>query len=90
MIQAKFSFVLWPFSMKVLWAPLVDSLFIRKLGRRKSWLIPVQYSLGVYNYYLIAFKPDVNYITFNFIFSLSVFNLCHMCNNTLTFTVNNF
>lgn len=45
-LQAIFSFAVWPFSMKLLWAPLVDSLFIRKLGRRKSWLIPVQYALG--------------------------------------------
>jgi len=45
-LQAKFSLAVWPFSMKLLWAPLVDSLFLRKLGRRKSWLIPVQYSLG--------------------------------------------
>ncbi|XP_029343305.1 acetyl-coenzyme A transporter 1 isoform X2 [Acyrthosiphon pisum] len=44
--QAKFSLAVWPFSLKLLWAPLVDSLFIRKLGRRKSWLIPVQYFLA--------------------------------------------
>ncbi|KAE9541831.1 hypothetical protein AGLY_003822 [Aphis glycines] len=46
--QAKFSLAVWPFSLKILWAPLVDSLFIRKLGRRKSWLIPVQYFLGIF------------------------------------------
>uniref|UniRef100_A0A2S2PG45 Acetyl-coenzyme A transporter 1 n=1 Tax=Schizaphis graminum TaxID=13262 RepID=A0A2S2PG45_SCHGA len=46
--QAKFSLAVWPFSLKLLWAPLVDSLFIRKLGRRKSWLIPVQYFLGIF------------------------------------------
>lgn len=32
--QAFFSFVFWPFSLKLLWAPLVDSLYVRRFGRR--------------------------------------------------------
>lgn len=36
-----------PFSLKLLWAPLVDSVFIKSIGRRKSWLIPVQFLTGV-------------------------------------------
>jgi len=40
--QAIFSFCSWPFSMKLLWAPLVDSIYHPKYGRRKSWLIPIQ------------------------------------------------
>lgn len=32
--QAFFSFVFWPFSLKLLWAPLVDSLYFRRFGRR--------------------------------------------------------
>ena len=42
--QATFSISSYPFSMKVLWAPLVDSIFWSKFGKRKSWLVPVQYS----------------------------------------------
>ena len=45
--QAMFSLVSWPFSIKLLWAPVVDSLYSRSFGRRKSWLIPVQYSIGL-------------------------------------------
>merc|ERR1712165_337133 len=30
--QAKFSFSSYPFSMKLLWAPIVDSLFIKRFG----------------------------------------------------------
>lgn len=37
-----FSFVSWPFSLKILWAPIVDSVFIRSVGLRRTWLIPVQ------------------------------------------------
>ncbi|KAE9538631.1 hypothetical protein AGLY_005730 [Aphis glycines] len=44
--QALFSLVAWPFSLKLLWAPLVDALYMQKLGRRKSWLVPVQYLMG--------------------------------------------
>lgn len=32
--QAFFSFVFWPFSLKLLWAPLVDSLYVSRFGRR--------------------------------------------------------
>lgn len=45
--QALFSFVTWPFSMKLLWAPIVDSFFNPRFGRRKSWLVPTQYAIGM-------------------------------------------
>ncbi|VVC36429.1 Major facilitator superfamily domain,Acetyl-coenzyme A transporter 1 [Cinara cedri] len=44
--QALLSFTNLPFSFKLLLAPLVDAIYVQKLGRRKSWLIPVQYILG--------------------------------------------
>nr|XP_008197242.1 PREDICTED: acetyl-coenzyme A transporter 1 [Tribolium castaneum]XP_971594.2 PREDICTED: acetyl-coenzyme A transporter 1 [Tribolium castaneum] len=46
--QAEFSFVTWPFSLKLLWAPLVDSIFSTRVGRRKTWLIPTQYLIGAF------------------------------------------
>lgn len=45
--QAIFSFVYWPFSVKLLWAPLVDSIYSTWFGRRKTWLIPIQYVIGL-------------------------------------------
>jgi PAT family acetyl-CoA transporter-like MFS transporter 1 len=45
--QATFSFAFWPFSLKLLWAPVVDSLYFKKFGRRKTWLIPIQYLIGI-------------------------------------------
>ncbi|XP_064880300.1 LOW QUALITY PROTEIN: acetyl-coenzyme A transporter 1-like [Oncorhynchus nerka] len=50
--QAFFSFVFWPFSLKLLWAPLVDALYLTWFGRRKSWLVPTQYLLGLFMLYL--------------------------------------
>ncbi|KAK7152302.1 hypothetical protein R3I94_008587 [Phoxinus phoxinus] len=55
--QAYFSFVFWPFSLKLLWAPLVDSLYLKRFGRRKSWLVPTQYLLGLFMLYL-SFAVD--------------------------------
>ncbi|XP_021251199.1 acetyl-coenzyme A transporter 1 [Numida meleagris] len=50
--QAFFSFVFWPFSLKLLWAPLVDAVYLPRFGRRKSWLVPTQYVLGLFMIYL--------------------------------------
>ncbi|CAF2995276.1 unnamed protein product [Rotaria socialis] len=44
--QALFSFAFWPFSLKLLWAPIVDALYLKRFGRRKTWLIPIQYIIG--------------------------------------------
>ena len=50
--QAIFSFVHWPYSVKLLWAPIVDSVYWRWFGRRKSWLVPMQYISGLFMLYL--------------------------------------
>ena len=47
--QAKFNFVFYPFSMKLIWAPIVDSCFLARFGRRKSWLVPAQCGIGEYS-----------------------------------------
>ena len=46
--QGTFSLAFWPFSMKLLWAPIVDVMYFKKYGRRKSWLIPLQIMIGAY------------------------------------------
>lgn len=55
--QAMFSFAHWPFSMKLLWAPIVDTQYYSKFGRRKSWLIPIQYLIGIFMLILSNFIP---------------------------------
>lgn len=32
----------YPYSLKLLWSPIVDSCFSARMGRRKSWIVPVQ------------------------------------------------
>eukprot|EP00931_Biecheleriopsis_adriatica_P017957 TRINITY_DN12709_c0_g1_i2.p1 TRINITY_DN12709_c0_g1~~TRINITY_DN12709_c0_g1_i2.p1 ORF type:complete len:504 (+),score=103.70 TRINITY_DN12709_c0_g1_i2:63-1574(+) len=41
-----YSWQSWPFSLKLLWAPLVDVLYIKQIGRRKTWMVPCQLLIG--------------------------------------------
>lgn len=45
--NAIFALCSWPFSLKLLWAPIVDSVYFKRFGRRKSWLVPVQTAAGI-------------------------------------------
>src|SRR5688572_26056234 len=36
-----------PWLLKVLWAPLVDRYGSRRIGRRKSWIVPLQAALAL-------------------------------------------
>lgn len=42
-----FSMATYPYSFKILWSPLVDSFYWPKVGRRRSWIIPVQLVTGI-------------------------------------------
>ncbi|KAL3935374.1 MAG: hypothetical protein SGBAC_009101 [Bacillariaceae sp.] len=44
--NAIFALCSWPFSLKLLWAPVVDAIYFKKIGRRKSWLVPIQLLAG--------------------------------------------
>ncbi|OCF44069.1 hypothetical protein I317_02022 [Kwoniella heveanensis CBS 569] len=44
---AVFALSTWPYSLKLLWSPIVDAWFVPKWGRRKSWIVPVQGIVGV-------------------------------------------
>ncbi|RTG81701.1 MFS transporter, PAT family, solute carrier family 33 (acetyl-CoA transporter), member 1 [Schistosoma bovis] len=46
-LQATFSISAWPHAMKLLWAPIVDSIYVNFIGRRKTWLIITQYAIGI-------------------------------------------
>lgn len=42
-----FSLASYPYSLKLLWSPIVDSIWSPKLGRRKSWILPIQTLSGL-------------------------------------------
>jgi RhtX/FptX family siderophore transporter len=37
-----FSLILFPWVIKFLWAPVVDKHYIARMGKRRSWIIPLQ------------------------------------------------
>lgn len=42
-----FSLASYPYSMKLLWSPIVDAIYSRQIGRRKSWIVPIQATSGL-------------------------------------------
>ncbi|GAA5907279.1 uncharacterized protein JCM6883_001156 [Sporobolomyces salmoneus] len=47
-----FTLCTYPYSLKLLWSPIVDSIFSPKLGRRKSWIVPIQTIVGIMFWWL--------------------------------------
>lgn len=60
--QGTFSFAFYPFSVKLLWAPIVDSVYVKRFGRRKSWIMPVQLLIGIF---MISFASYVQKLAYN-------------------------
>lgn len=56
--QAQLSISRWPYSTKFLFAPIVDSFYSARYGRRKSWIIPMQYIIGGFLITLSYFIDD--------------------------------
>ena len=42
-----FSVASYPYSFKLLWSPIVDSIYSLAFGRRKSWVVPIQLGSSV-------------------------------------------
>ena len=41
------AFILLPWAFKLVWAPLMDTVTLRKMGRRRPWIIAAQMMMGV-------------------------------------------
>ena len=70
--QGTFNFVAYPFSLKVAWAPLIDAVYITRVGRRKTWLVPLQLCIGstllLLSFYLSALIADLQIQSLTWIF----------------------
>lgn len=42
-----FTLASYPYSLKLLWSPIVDAVWSPRLGRRKSWILPIQVFSGL-------------------------------------------
>ncbi|KAI9777901.1 MAG: hypothetical protein M1835_005105 [Candelina submexicana] len=47
-----FSLASYPYSLKLLWSPIVDAVWSTRLGRRKTWIMPIQVLSGLGMIYL--------------------------------------
>jgi len=69
----------YPYSLKLLWSPIVDSCFFASFGRRKTWIVPMQFISGftmIWLSYSIdqwMSDGDLNIYSFTFVFTLLVF-----------------
>ncbi|KEY68323.1 hypothetical protein S7711_07796 [Stachybotrys chartarum IBT 7711] len=41
-----FSLASYPYSLKLLWSPFVDAVWSSRIGRRKTWIVPIQFLSG--------------------------------------------
>ncbi|RIB10760.1 acetyl-coenzyme A transporter 1 [Gigaspora rosea] len=68
-----FSLATYPYSLKLLWSPIVDAIYSKRVGRRKSWIIPIQLLTGSLFFWLgnhidqiLEEKPDIYTLTLLF------------------------
>jgi PAT family acetyl-CoA transporter-like MFS transporter 1 len=47
-----FSLASYPYSLKLLWSPIVDAVWSTRFGRRKTWITPIQLVSGLAMVYL--------------------------------------
>lgn len=47
-----FTLASYPYSLKLLWSPIVDAVWSPRFGRRKSWILPIQVCSGFGMLYL--------------------------------------
>lgn len=53
----------YPYALKLAWSPVVDMLFVRRFGRRKSWIVPMQLLVaGVLLILAETLTPDLSSI----------------------------
>ncbi|CAF3001222.1 unnamed protein product [Rotaria sp. Silwood2] len=75
--RGTFNFAFYPFSFKLIWAPLIDALYIKRFGRRKSWLVPIQLSMAgillLLSFYVESFITNLRIILLTMIFIFLVF-----------------
>lgn len=54
-----FTLASYPYSLKLLWSPIVDAVWSPRVGRRKSWILPVQAFSGIGMLYLATRVNDM-------------------------------
>ena len=53
-----FSMATYPYSFKILWSPIIDSFYSKKIGRRRSWIIPLQFLISLI-FLILSFSKTI-------------------------------
>lgn len=68
-----FTMCLIPFSFKFLWSPLLDYYFIEKIGKRKTYILPLHIIMSCLLFYLSTIELTLlNIFYVYFIISLCI------------------
>ncbi|XBW34679.1 hypothetical protein QEN19_000247 [Hanseniaspora menglaensis] len=72
-----FSMATYPYSFKILWSPLIDSFYSKTIGRRRSWIIPLQFLIS-FIFLILSFSETIIGLQSNDIdqINLSSLTLC--------------
>lgn len=54
-----FSMATYPYSFKILWSPIIDSFYFKNIGRRRTWIIPLQFLISFIFLFLSMSKTIV-------------------------------
>ena len=75
--QGTFSWISYPSSFKILWAPIIDSVYSRRFGRNQTWLVPIQLIIGIIllilSFYLESLLINLRIVILTIIFFLICF-----------------
>ncbi|MDY7032634.1 MAG: MFS transporter [Thermodesulfobacteriota bacterium] len=64
-----------PWSLKFLWSPLIDKYYIPRFGRRRTWIVPMQFLMGLSVMLCIPFDfRNHLHLFVLFIFMLNLFS----------------
>lgn len=76
-----FSLAAYPYSMKLGWSPIVDAIWSRRMGRRKSWIVPIQTLSGLMLLWLGANAKELmqNAEQKLYMFTFTFFMLVMLC-----------
>lgn len=53
-----FSMATYPYSFKILWSPIIDSFYSKEIGRRRSWIIPLQFLIS-FLFLVLSFSETI-------------------------------
>ena len=51
------SIITYPFAFKIFMAPILDVYFSKKIGKRKTYIVPIQYIMSI-SYIIMSFHID--------------------------------